>query len=239
MSDPSTRDGTERALQALQESIRQAPDRLGGVVTLGTTGRPDDLYTLVDDLASAVAAGNPGHPCRSGCAHCCKTTLFRVRFPEWAVLRAHVDRTWDAGVWDALVQEVVQAWAPHEERLEALATFWSSHALGEPGAPLEGFPVRCVFLDGSDRCRVYEARPLTCRAFGAFGVTLGGSPTLLICQENGPDFIRDLEQSGRDRVVVPSVEPFFRKLDGFDPTPVVAPLPWWILQEARLARARG
>ncbi|MNL14249.1 Flagellin N-methylase [compost metagenome] len=208
---------------------RQLLDRVGNV---GESGQWDDLYTVLDYLAFAFAQAYPTLPCKAGCSHCCQEILFRVSEPEWRAIARHLDSALASEVREALKEQVRVTYEPHRAQLEALAAFWADSAFGEAGAPHEGLPVRCAFLGEDGRCGVYEVRPVVCRAYGSFGVTLGQQPTMLICQAFGPAFIAELTVLGAETLTLAPVEPFYQKLKELEPGAEVAPMPLWLLRWA-------
>ncbi|MGB1701020.1 MAG: YkgJ family cysteine cluster protein, partial [Nannocystaceae bacterium] len=105
-----------------------------------------------DERASARAAATradyPWWPCAEGCATCCRTlsTLPRLTHNEW----------------ERLARAVRSLPAPVREGIDAAVRG------ADAGLPSEG-EIVCPLLDrDTERCRVYEARPLTCRTYGFF-----------------------------------------------------------------------
>jgi Fe-S-cluster containining protein len=208
---------------------RQLLDQVGNV---GQTGQWDDLYTVLDYLCFAFTQAYPTLPCKAGCSHCCEEILFRVSEPEWRAIARHLDATLSNEAKEDVKERVRDVYEFHRTQLEALAAFWGRSAFGEAGAPHEGLPVRCAFLDESGRCGVYEVRPVVCRAYGSFGVTLGQQPTMLICKPFGPAFIEELTVLGAETLTLAPVEPFYQKLGELAPGAEVAPMPLWLLRWA-------
>ncbi|MBO9542367.1 YkgJ family cysteine cluster protein [bacterium] len=212
--------------------IRQSRQLLAQVNNVGESGQWDDLYTVLDYLSFAFSQAYPTLPCKAGCSHCCEEILFRVSAPEWQAIARHLDATLTPEARVAVQEQVRVAYEPHRAQLEALAAFWADSDFGEQGAPHEGLPVRCAFLDGEGRCGVYEVRPVVCRAYGSFGVTLAKQPTMLICQTFGPGFIEELTVLGSETLTMAPVEPFYQRLKELAPDAEVAPMPLWLLRWA-------
>ncbi|MNX72828.1 Flagellin N-methylase [compost metagenome] len=212
--------------------IRQSRQLLAQVSNVGESGQWDDLYTVLDYLSFAFSQAYPTLPCKAGCSHCCEEILFRVSAPEWRAIARHLDATLAPEARAAVQEQVRVAYEPHRAQLEALAAFWAGSEFGEQGAPHEGLPVRCAFLDGEGKCGVYEVRPVVCRAYGSFGVTLAKQPTMLICQTFGPGFIEELTVLGSETLTMAPVEPFYQRLKELAPEAEVAPMPLWLLRWA-------
>ncbi|HEY9900583.1 MAG TPA: YkgJ family cysteine cluster protein [Pantanalinema sp.] len=216
----------------LKTVIRQSRQLLDKVGNVGQSGQWDDLYTVLDYLCFAFSQAYPTLPCKAGCSHCCEEILFRVSELEWRAIARHLDSTLSIEVREALKEQARAVYAPHRAQLEALSAFWAGSEFGEEGAPHEGLPVRCAFLDEEGRCGVYEVRPVVCRAYGSFGVTLGQQPTMLICQTFGPAFIQELTVLGEETLTLAPVEVFYQKLEELEPGARVAPMPLWLLRWA-------
>ncbi len=101
------------------------------------------FYQIENEVAQRVAEIDAAHgnwPCRKGCADCCRSLAAepRVSREEW-------DRI------ERALAELPEA----RERIRAMA-----------GAPR---PVTCGLLDlETDSCRIYDARPVECRAYGFY-----------------------------------------------------------------------
>ena len=213
----------------LRRTIRQLPEQLAAARGLGT-GDWTDLHTTIDYMAFAFQRAYPTLPCRDGCAHCCRTQLFRVTRAEWEPMQAALLA--DARL-DALLDRVQRDFGAHREALEAAAEFWSAHATGLPPA-LEGVPVTCPLLE-EERCMAYDARPAICRAYGSFGAKVGAREVYLMCQEHGPDFVSALAAEGHEAMLMAPWDPVNERLAHLNPSGAVAPLPLWLL---RLADSR-
>lgn len=209
--------------------IRRSAAMLAGVRTVGESGGWDDLYTVLDFVSDAFARTYPTQPCQAGCSHCCQEALFRVTALEAAALHRHLEAAWSAPEVAELFEQVERVWGPYRTQLDELSRYWSAHGLGASAAPLEGLPTRCALLDETGRCRAYEVRPVVCRSYGHFGVTVADKPTMLICQAEGPRFITALADGGTEAITIPPIEPFFASLAQLAPEGVMGPLPWWIL----------
>lgn len=212
--------------------IRKTPEMLAKTRNVGLTGGWDDLYTVVDFLSYAFGKAYPTLPCRAGCIHCCDETPFRVSEAEWRAMERFLRFEADATAVVALKESVRAVYGPHRAQLEELATFWSTTALGTEGAPMEGLPTRCPFLSEAGACTAYEVRPLVCRAYGNFGATIAGRPTMLICKPHGPGFIQGLAQRAAETLTAPPIEPFYQRLEELAPESPIAPLALWVLRWA-------
>ena len=106
--------------------------------------RAASAHRLLDDL---VAATKATWACRAGCAHCC---------------RHPVGVTFDEAL--ALCSAIRALPAATAVRVAADVTAAAQAVRGESWRALAGVP--CPLLDG-DRCAVYAARPLGCRAWGS------------------------------------------------------------------------
>jgi Fe-S-cluster containining protein len=208
--------------------IRRSQELLSQTRNVGLSGDWEDLYTVVDFLAYGFGRVYPTMPCKAGCSHCCEEMLFRVSEVEWRAIAHHLSLL-DPAEQARLKEKVRTTFAPFRPELEALAHFWSTTPMGTPGAPLEGLPTRCPFLGSDGRCGIYEVRPLVCRAYGHFGVTIEGTQTMLICRPFGPGFLEGLSGQGVEALTVPPIEPFYRRLRELGPSDLLAPLPLWAL----------
>lgn len=188
-----------------------------------------DAYTAIDYMAFAFQRTYPSSPCRDGCAHCCRTMLFRVTRTEWEPMREALEA--DPRL-DDLLARVKRDFGPHEEALEAAARHWSEHPPEVPTPVLEGVPVTCPLLEG-DRCGAYDVRPAICRAYGAFGAKVGEREVFLMCQEHGPDFVRGLGDAGHEAMLMAPWAPVQERIARLNPSAEVAPLPLWLLRMAR------
>lgn len=212
--------------------IRKAPELLAKTRNVGQTGDWEDLYTVVDFLSYAFAKAYPSLPCRAGCSHCCEVSLFRVTETEWRAIAGTLEGGLETEAAQALKAHIREVYGPHRSQLEELAGFWSTTEWGAPGAPMEGMPTRCPFLSSDGVCGVYEVRPLVCRAYGSFGVTIGGRPTMLICKAYGPAFIDGLNEGGAQTLTMAPVEPMYQRLKELAPDAPMAPLQLWALRWA-------
>lgn len=211
--------------------IRKTPELLAKARNVGLTGDWEDLYTVADFLAYAFAQTYPTLPCRAGCSHCCEESMFRVTEAEWQAVRRYMEATLEPAVIQDFLGRVGEVFGPHRAQLEALADFWNEHEVGAPGAPMEGIRVRCPFLSAAGECGVYEVRPVVCRAYGSFGATIEGRPTMLICKNYGPAFIGGLSAAAETLTVAP-IEPIYQRLNELAPGSPIAPMPLWILRWA-------
>lgn len=217
--------------ELLRRTIRELPAMLDAVDGVGT-GSWTDLHTAIDYMAFAFARAYPTLPCRDGCAHCCRTQLFRVTRAEWEPIRAALLA--DPGL-DALLSRVQRDFGPHREALEAAAEFWSTHVSGLPPS-LAGVPVTCPLLE-EERCMAYEARPAICRAYGSFGAKVGAREVYLMCQEHGQDFVSGLAAAGHEAMLMAPWDPVQERLSRLNASHEVAPMPLWLLRLEESRRA--
>lgn len=212
--------------------IRKSQELLVQTRNVGETGQWDDLYTVVDFMSYAFGQAYPTLPCKAGCSHCCEEMLFRVTEVEWAAVARYLEEVLTDEARADLKLRASEALEPQREALERLAEFWNTTEMGTPGAPVEGLTMRCPFLSAEGHCGVYEVRPLVCRSYGNFGVTIGTKMTMLICQSHGPDFIGGLLQAGAASIIMPPIDPFVQRLKELAPESSYAPLPLWLLRWA-------
>lgn len=230
----------------LRQTIRDLPTLLDRATGLGD-GSWSDAYTAIDYMAFAFSRTYPSHPCRDGCAACCRTQLFRVTRAEWEPMQAALLA--DPRLED-LLSRVIRDFGPHRAALEEAADHWAQHDLAgsapsgpappgsAPSGPmpvLAGVPVTCPLLEG-DSCMAYDTRPAICRAYGSFGARIGEKDTFLMCRDHGPDFVRGLAESGVAHMLMPPWNPVQDRIARLNPSGEVAPLPLWLL---RLADARS
>lgn len=213
----------------LRATIADVAPAIPQADNLGVSDDRRDLYYLLDYLCFAVDRAYPEIPCTKGCAHCCKTNLFRVTRTEWDGVRQGLAEL-PAATRDRLLAENRATFGPHRDTLEAMARHWSA---GDP-VPAElhrAAPVACPMLvDG--RCSVYHHRPAICRGYGYFSATVAGNASLLICQQEGPGWIRHLEDTQIDQIPMPNWNPVQRQLEALNPSGEIKPLPLWLLDEA-------
>jgi len=212
--------------------IRKTPELLAKTRNVGQTGDWEDLYTVVDFLSYAFAKTYPTLPCRAGCSHCCEVSLFRVTETEWRAIEGYLEAGLEPELAATLKAQVRELYGPHRAQLETLSDFWSKTEWGTPGAPMAGLPTRCPFLSSEGVCSVYDVRPLVCRAYGSFGVTIGDRPTMLICDPYGPAFIDALSAGGSQTLTMAPVEPMYKRLSELAPGSPIAPLQLWVLRWA-------
>lgn len=231
----------------LRQTIRDLPDLLDRATGLGD-GSWSDAYTAIDYMAFAFSRAYPTHPCRNGCATCCRSQLFRVTRAEWEPMQAALLA--DPRLEDLLAR-VIRDFGPHRAALEEAADRWSRPDPAEttsvgsapvgpapvgpapvgPTPGLAGVPVTCPLLEG-DSCMAYDTRPAICRAYGSFGARVGEKDTFLMCREHGPDFVRGLADSGVEHMLMPPWSPVQDRLARLNPSGEVAPLPLWLLRLA-------
>lgn len=219
----------------LQATIRQMAPHVPLADNLGATSDWRDLYYLLDYLCFAVDRAYPEIPCAKGCSHCCHNQLFRVTAAEWAVAREGL-MAMPEPTRRSVLDAAVAMYAAHRADLEAMAAAWTE---GAP-VPLEAVtraPKSCpLLLEG--RCSLYAHRPGICRGYGYFSATIAeGSPSLLICKQEGPAWIRHLEETGIDQLPMPNWGPVQRQLEAISGGGAIKPLPLWLLEEAEAGPA--
>jgi Fe-S-cluster containining protein len=213
----------------LQATIRRSAPAIPQTDNLGQSGDERDLYYLLDYLSFAVERAYPEIPCGQGCSYCCNNQVFRVTDLEWQTLKSGLlalDESQRAGVFARARAE----FGAHREALEQMATLWSAHERVEPDLH-RSTPKGCPMLV-EGRCSVYEDRPAICRGYGYFSATIEGTASLLICQQLGPDWIRQLENAGIEQVPMPNWNPVQRQLEQLNGQGAIKPLPLWLLEMA-------
>lgn len=218
--------------------IRKSTELLQKVRNVGESGDWDDLYTVVEFLSDAFAQAYPTSPCGAGCSDCCEEALFRVTELEWGIVERYLSLALDVEAQREIATRALEAFGPHRDRLEALGQFWREAPWGAATEIIQSLPMRCPFLRPDSYCGIYEARPLTCRAYGHFGVTIEGRLSMLICLKHGVPFIEGLMDHWGGQYTVAPYEPFFRKLVSMQPETELAPLPLWIVRWAEKVLVR-
>lgn len=220
----------------LRATLAQVAPQLLRTDNVGASDDARDVYYWLDYLCFAVERAYPSVPCNKGCSHCCRVQVFRVSAVEWARVRAGIAH-WPDERRAALWAEIRAAYGPHRAELEAIADAWTN-GLRAPEAALAGLPKDCPMLDASGRCGVYAERPAICRGYGYFSATIAGEASLLICQQEGPGWIRALETAGVEQLPMPSWNPVQRQIEAINRASegaegaLVRPLPLWLLEEA-------
>jgi Fe-S-cluster containining protein len=196
---------------------------------LGGSNDWRDLYYVLDYFSFAVDRAYPQIPCAKGCAHCCDTNLFRVSRAEWETLKRGLAGL-DVSARAEIMGRVRETFAPHHAAMAGLATAWSA---GEsPNPELHAAtPTRCPALGADGRCMAYEHRPAICRGYGYFSATVAGTPSLLICRQEGPGWIRHLESTEVSQFPMPNWNPIQRQIDALNPSGEIKPLPLWLLED--------
>lgn len=148
-----------------------------------------ELYREVDQ---AVAAGSldAALPCRAGCDACCKESVF-LSAPEFLFVVAHLRAHWAPSELRHLLEAMDRLAVRFEDELELLETI-------QPGPERDEVAARvkfdCPFLT-EGRCRIYPARELNARTFGAswdtqrgeaYGCELTHARLRLLPPERGP-----------------------------------------------------
>lgn len=213
----------------LRATIAQIALRVPDADNLGQSDDWRDLYYLLDYLSFAVDKAYPEIPCSKGCSHCCHNQLFRVTEAEWAAVKQAIDAMPEATRASVYAQAVAM-YGPHRPALEAMAGRWSA-GRGIEREWHDATPKSCPLLvDG--RCSVYEKRPGICRGYGYFSATIDREASLLICKQEGPGWIRQLEESGVDQLPMPNWNPVQRRIEALNGEGPIKPLPLWLLEEA-------
>jgi Fe-S-cluster containining protein len=195
---------------------------------LGVTDDWRDLYYVLDYLCFAVDAAYPEIPCAKGCSHCCKTNLFRVTRLEWEIVKRGLAEM-PADRRDRILADTRATFGPHRAALEGLAAAWSAGEV--PDVSLHhAAPKACpMLIEG--RCSAYAHRPAICRGYGYFSATVAQNASLLICQEEGPTWVKHLEDTQVDQIPMPNWNPIQRRIEALNPTGEIKPLPLWLLDE--------
>ena len=213
----------------LQATIRRSAPAIPTADNLGTSGDERDLYYLLDYLSFAVDRAYPEIPCARGCSHCCTNQVFRVTHAEWHVVRGALEAMTVADRQAALARAHAE-FGEHRAALEAMAALWTARDLVT--AELHrSTPKGCPLLV-EGRCSVYEERPAICRGYGYFSAAIDGDNRLLMCQQLGPDWIRQLESAGIEQVPMPNWAPVQRQLERINGDGAIKPLPLWLLELA-------
>lgn len=214
----------------LRATIQKIAPALIKSNNVGATNDDRDLYYLIDYLTFAVDRAYPEIPCARGCGHCCKNQVFRVTALEWARVRATL-LEWDSSRREAVLHQTRRVFGAHRDSLETMAELWSR---GERVAPQThaATPKTCPLLDEAERCSIYDARPAICRGFGYFSATVDGESRLLICHQEGPQWVKHLEDTGVAELPMPNWNPIQRHIEGLNAHQPIKPLPLWLLDMA-------
>ena len=213
----------------LQATLAKTAPMLLQADNLGGSDDWLDLYYLLDYMCFAVDQAYPQIPCSKGCSHCCRTAMFRVTRAEWEVVRRGLSELPDAERAHYLAK-AREVYAPHRATLEALADHWS-RGEAAPAELHETTPKVCPMLGADGRCSIYAHRPAICRGYGYFSATVKSEPSLLICRQEGPAWIRHLEETQVEQLPMPNWNPIQRQLERLNPTGEIKPLPLWLLDE--------
>ncbi|HEY9722606.1 MAG TPA: YkgJ family cysteine cluster protein [Oscillatoriaceae cyanobacterium] len=213
----------------LRATIAQVAPQIAKATNLGQSDDTQDLYYLLDYLSFAVDQAYPQIPCSKGCSHCCKKNVFRVSRVEWERVQVGLNGLAPEARAAAL-DRAREIYAPHRERLEAIAEYWTRHD-NPPNELLEEAMLPCPMLDGG-RCGIYADRPAICRAYGYTSAVVKGESRLLICREEGPSWIRHLEDTQVEAFPMPSWNPVQRKIEALNGAGPIKPLPLWLLELA-------
>lgn len=224
---------TPASASLLQATIRQVAPQILESDNVGRTGDTRDLYYLLDYLCFAVDRAYPEIPCAKGCSHCCHNQLFRVSEAEWATARDGLLALPEATRL-AILDQAKAMYAAHRADLEAMAQAWT-HGTATPVEAVQRAPKSCPALIAG-RCSIYADRPGICRGYGYFSANVAESASLLICKQEGPAWIRALEESGVDQLPMPNWNPVQRRLEAISgPGGAIKPLPLWLLEMAESA----
>jgi len=149
----------DEGLAALQDVLRLPG--LEGAVDSGSV--PPELYAGIDRWWRAYArylaivSSSVNTRCTLGCAACCHQNPRGLSGLETLLVLRAARRHEDWPALQAAFQKEAKAW---RVRVEA-----SGEAVAMAGTKRDS--VRCPLLDESNRCRVYEDRPVACRMFYA------------------------------------------------------------------------
>lgn len=141
---PARADADDAVVAAAQAFIRR-PD---GALALRLVS---DLGTLLD-RRGAAAENASQRDCGPGCAHCCHMPV-TLSPAEALLINAHVLAHWSTERRAALIAALDTS-DRAAAKLDDDALFLSRRA--------------CVFLGESQRCTIYEVRPLACRGHASF-----------------------------------------------------------------------
>ncbi|GAB6038568.1 hypothetical protein JCM15519_31270 [Fundidesulfovibrio butyratiphilus] len=121
--------------------------------------------------------------CEPSCSDCCHAPFDVTLVEALRINRAFNERFPKGDDRHRLITAANQADREHY-RLKRKA--WKAHKAGIPDETLVAEfgreRIRCPLLDDQDRCVMYDARPLTCRLYGA-PLDVGGS--LKVCGKSG------------------------------------------------------
>ena len=218
-------------LPLLSATLRDCGRKLPRTHSVGGAEDWSDLYYLIDYLTFALDRAYESQPCRDGCSLCCREySIFRVTAAEWATISALLD---DRGEGTAGLLERNQAtYGAYRDQLQRVAESWQGDpSLSATNPHLEGLPPVCPALV-DDRCSIYDARPLICRAYGYFAVKVRDKDTLMICKVLGRAFVDSLREQGLEHAPLPNFEPFDRQVRRLNGTGAIKPLPLWLLERA-------
>lgn len=217
-------------LPLLSRTMRDCGFKLPRTASVGASSDWGDLYYVIDYLTFALDRTYETQPCKAGCSLCCReNSVFRVSAAEWAVIEGFL-RDQDPDFVDGLLERNRAMFEPYREQLGQVAEFWrSSPSLSAINPHLEGLPPVCSALV-DDRCSIYDARPLVCRAYGYFALKVRDTDTLMICKPHGKEFLDSLKAQGLDNAPLPNFEPFERQMRRINGPGAVKPLPLWLLE---------
>ena len=162
-----------------------------------------DLTAAFSDLAAVytdVDARNQKNtrdldlPCRRGCSDCCHESVFLTPL-EFLYVWRYVQETLSEDERDAIIDEALALYAAHQKPIDGFLEP-PPEGEGDHFAIARGLRFTCPFLDGEGACRVYPARELYARLFGAsfnkqggiygcalVGESLGGRTVTLLAAE--------------------------------------------------------
>lgn len=146
--------------------------------------RYEALVAEADQVFAKVKAACPAEVrCEEGCADCCHAP-FDVTLVEALYLNKHFNERFPKG--DARFELSEAANRSDREHYRLKHKAWKAHKSGVPDEEIvERFArerIRCALLLENDRCAMYEARPLTCRLYGA-PLNIGGQ--MRVCHKTG------------------------------------------------------
>ena len=146
--------------------------------------RYEALMAEMDQVFAKVKAACPAEvSCAEGCADCCHAP-FDVTLVEALYLNKLFNERFPKG--DARFELTEAANRSDREHYRFKHKAWKAHKAGVPDAEIvekfAGERIRCALLSKDDRCAMYDARPLTCRLYGA-PLNIGGQ--MRVCHKTG------------------------------------------------------
>ncbi|MDO5536594.1 MAG: YkgJ family cysteine cluster protein [Desulfovibrionaceae bacterium] len=121
----------------------------------------DAAFNQVSNLCAGCVT------CHSGCSDCCHA-LFDLSLVEAMYINRAFRQTFDYGPERSAILERAEKIDRQLARIKKNLYMESKHGEEEAAIVHEAaeMRVRCPLLDDSNQCVLYEARPITCRAYG-------------------------------------------------------------------------